>query len=73
MTRKGYKPGQIINKLREAELLLNQGATVGEASSKIGVMEQTLSLPETTARRNASVIFTDSNAHDSLVVRQMAC
>ena len=30
-----------MNKLREAEILLNQGATVGEASKKIGVIEQT--------------------------------
>ncbi len=30
-----------MNKLREAEILLNQGATVGEASRKIGVTEQT--------------------------------
>ena len=41
MTKKGYKPEQIINKLREAEVLLNQGATVSEASRKIGVTEQT--------------------------------
>ena len=30
-----------MNKLREAEILLNQGANVGEASRKIGVTEQT--------------------------------
>ena len=41
MTKKGYKPEQIIGKLREAEVLLNQGATVSEASRKIGVTEQT--------------------------------
>ena len=41
MVRKGYTPEQIINKLREAEILLNQGATVVEASRKIGVTEQT--------------------------------
>ena len=41
MVRKGYKPEQIIGKLREAEILLNQGATIGEASRKIGVTEQT--------------------------------
>ena len=28
MVRKTYLPEQIINKLREAEILLNQGATV---------------------------------------------
>jgi len=41
MVRKGFKPEQIINKLREAEVLLSQGATVGEASRKLGVTEQT--------------------------------
>ena len=41
MSKKGYKAEQIIGKLREAEILLNQGATVGEASRKIGVTEQT--------------------------------
>ncbi len=41
MARKGYTPEQIINKLREAEVLLSQGATAGEASRKIGVTEQT--------------------------------
>jgi putative transposase len=30
-----------LNKLREAEVLLSQGATVGEVSRKIGVTEQT--------------------------------
>ena len=40
MVRKGYTPEQIINKLREAEVLINQGATAGEASRKIGVTEQ---------------------------------
>ena len=30
-----------MNKLREAEVLLSQGSTVGEASRKIGVTEQT--------------------------------
>jgi len=41
MVRKTYTPEQIINKLREAEILLNQGANVGEASRKIGITEQT--------------------------------
>jgi len=36
-----YSPEQIINKLREAEILLNQGSTVGESCKKIGVTEQT--------------------------------
>src|SRR4030065_2057745 len=41
MVRKGFKPEQIIGKRREAEVLLGQGATVGEASRKLGVTEQT--------------------------------
>ncbi len=41
MVRKSYTPEQIINKLREVEILLNQGASVGEASLKISVTEQT--------------------------------
>ncbi len=41
MVRKTYTPEQIINRLREAEILLNQGANVGEASRNIGVTEQT--------------------------------
>ena len=41
MVKKSYSPEQVINKLREAEILLNQGANVGEASRKIGVTEQT--------------------------------
>jgi transposase-like protein len=41
MVRKSYTPEQIISKLREAEVLLSQRATVAEASKKIGVTEQT--------------------------------
>jgi transposase-like protein len=41
MAKRLYSPEQIINKLREAEILLNQGATIGEANKKIGVTEQT--------------------------------
>jgi len=41
MVRKAFKPEQIINKLREAEVLLSQGSTAGEANRKLGVTEQT--------------------------------
>ena len=41
MVRKGYTAEQIINKLREVEIILSQGATIGIASKKIGVTEQT--------------------------------
>ena len=41
MVKKGYTPEQIINKLREAEILLSQGSSIIKASRKIGVTEQT--------------------------------
>ena len=41
MVRRSYKPEHIINKLRKAEVLFSQGSTVGEATRKIGVTEQT--------------------------------
>jgi len=39
--RKGYTPEKIINKLREAEILLNQGETIAAVSRKIGVSDHT--------------------------------
>jgi transposase-like protein len=41
MARKNFTPEQIINKLREAEIHINQGISISEASRKIGVTEQT--------------------------------
>lgn len=41
MARRQFKPEQIINKLREAEVLISQGSTIGQASRKIGITEQT--------------------------------
>jgi putative transposase len=41
MAKKGYTPEQIINKLREAEILLSQGAIVAVVSKKIGVSDYT--------------------------------
>ncbi len=41
MARRSYRPEQIINKLREVEVFLSQGSTIGEAARKIGVTEQT--------------------------------
>jgi len=35
MVRKTYTPEQIINKLREAKIHINQGASISEASRKI--------------------------------------
>ena len=41
MVKKTYTPEQIINKLREAEIHLSQGATIAETSRKLGITEQT--------------------------------
>ena len=41
MPRKGFKPEQIINRLRTAEVELSQGKTVAQVCKKIGVTEQT--------------------------------
>ncbi len=41
MPRKRYSPEQIINSLREAEVLMSQGSTVGQASRHMGITEQT--------------------------------
>jgi transposase-like protein len=41
MGRKRFTAEQIINMLREAEVLLNQGSTVGEVCRKLGISEQT--------------------------------
>jgi transposase-like protein len=41
LARRAFKPEQIINKLREAEVLISQGSTIGGASRKIGITEQT--------------------------------
>jgi len=41
MAKKGYTPEQVINKLREAEILLQQGATIAVVSKKIGITAHT--------------------------------
>ena len=41
MVRKTFTPEQIINKLRETEVHINQGVSISEASRRIGVTEQT--------------------------------
>ncbi len=37
MPKKGYSQEQIIHKLREAEVLVSQGNTLGSACKKIGI------------------------------------
>ncbi len=40
MSRKRFKPEQIIGMLREAEVRLSEGAKVGEVCRHLGVSEQ---------------------------------
>jgi len=40
MKKKGFTAEQVIGKLREAEVLLGQGATVAEVSRKLSVTAQ---------------------------------
>ena len=40
MSRKRYSPEQIIGMLREAEIWLSQGQTVGEVVRNLGMSEQ---------------------------------
>ena len=41
MLKKRYSPEQIINSLREAEVLLSKGSTAAEAAGHLGITEQT--------------------------------
>ncbi len=41
MAKKTFTPEQIINKLREAEIHINQGIPIAETSRKIGITQQT--------------------------------
>ncbi len=41
MAKKTFAPEQIINKLREPEIHINQGISISEASRKIGITQQT--------------------------------
>ena len=41
MARRSYRPEQIINKLRKAEVLLSQGSSVGKAARKIRITDET--------------------------------
>ena len=41
MKKKEFKPEQIITMLREAEVLLSQGATAADVVRKFGISEQT--------------------------------
>jgi transposase-like protein len=41
MPKRNYTPEQIINSLREAEVLLSKGSTTAEAARHLGISEQT--------------------------------
>ena len=41
MSRKRFKPEEIVNKLREADVLLSQGKSVAQACKQIGITDQT--------------------------------
>jgi putative transposase len=41
MGKRGYTPEQIINKLREAEVLLSQENTIAAVCRKIGITDKT--------------------------------
>ncbi len=41
MARKRYNAEEIIHKLREADVLLGQGQTVGQVCKQLGVTDQT--------------------------------
>ena len=41
MSRKRFKAEEIVNKLREVDVLIVQGRTVAQACKQIGVTEQT--------------------------------
>ena len=41
MGKKVNSPEQIVRKLREAEVLISQGNTIGQASRQLGITEQT--------------------------------
>ena len=41
MKRKQFSAEQIVNKLRQAEVLLSQGQTVAQACKALGITEQT--------------------------------
>jgi transposase-like protein len=41
MPKKNYTPEQIINSLREAEVLISKGSTSAQAARHLGISEQT--------------------------------
>ena len=50
MDRRLFQPEQIINKLREAEVLISQGSTIGQAAEK----SESLNKPITAGAENTA-------------------
>ena len=50
MSRKRYTPEQIISMLREAEVALAQGQSIGQACRTLGVSEQSYYSPHRRTR-----------------------
>ena len=41
MSRKRYSPEEIVNKLREAEVLISKGQAISQVCKQIGITDQT--------------------------------
>ena len=50
MSRKRFKPEQIINLLREAEVSLSQGRKIGEICRSLGISQQSSGTNSSTGR-----------------------
>lgn len=48
MVKKSHSPEEVINRLREVEILLNQEGNIRNTNRKIGVTEQTYQEKENT-------------------------
>lgn len=62
MARRSYTPERIISKLREAEVLLSQGSTVGEAARKAqGRAFRILTVIDEYTRERLAILFSASD------------
>ncbi len=68
MSSRRHTPEQIINKLRQAEVEIANGATIGQAAKKIGVTDQTyLSLLRTCAETDFRGWNTRTHGHVAII------
>ena len=49
MARKRYSAEQIIGRLRQVEILISEGKTIGEAARQLSISEQTVGAANTAA------------------------